>query len=58
MWPCSRSSRSPRRAGFSFDNATGNGMFKKNVECGFNPSDVYDGYAKPETAWSSWLGRR
>ena len=46
-------------AGFSFDNATGNGMFKKNTECGFNPSDVYDGYTKPTEAWSSWLsGRR
>ena len=46
-------------AGFSFDNATGNGMFKKNTECGFNPSDVYDGYTKPTEAWSSWMsGRR
>ena len=34
-------------AGFSFDNATGNGVLKRDASCGFVSSDVYDGYSLP-----------
>lgn len=31
--------------GFSYDNATGNGVYKDNLNCGITTSDVYDGYS-------------
>ena len=31
--------------GFSFDNATGNGVFKNNLDCGITTSATYGGYA-------------
>ena len=34
-------------AGISFDNATGNGVLKRDASCGFVSSDVYDGYSLP-----------
>ena len=33
-------------AGFSFDNVTGDGVFKRNLECGVAASAAHDGYAK------------
>ena len=55
-------------AGFSFDNVTGNGVWKSNARCGITTSDVYDGYSirRPTTAtarqapargWGSWVFR-
>ena len=33
-------------AGFSYDNVTGDGVFKRNLECGVAASAAHDGYAK------------
>ena len=30
---------------FSFNNRTGNGVYKSNVNCGITSSDLYDGYS-------------